>query len=186
MGRRKNKVIPDERHPGGKLKQPTRAQIIAAQREAAQKAREEVIGVALNQPHRRKDESPRVECALGRFLKARKLREEYWHAGQEYARLIRTHRRLVGIPGVLSNGPGAGHIVDDEKLRDVIETLRRDIRNATSSMRPRDYKDTRWLCVEAGPMDDVDLSDEDRCRRIEWGLWDLACHFEYIKRPPRT
>lgn len=184
--RRKNKVVPAQRHPGGKLKQPTRAQLEAARKAEIEAARRAIVGVAVNQPHRRGDDTPRVECALGRFLKARKGRDEYWHAGQEYARLIRTHRRLVGIPGVLSNGPGLGHVADDDKLSSTIDALRRDIRNATSAMRPRDYRDTRWVCVDAGPLDDVDLADEDRCRRIEWGLWDLAIHFGYIKRPQRA
>jgi hypothetical protein len=150
---------------------------IAAEREARK-----IIGVVLDQPHRRGNTDQRCESALGRFVIAHRLAPELFDAGQEYAAVVRSHRRLLGLPGVLSNGPGLGHRADDPDIAEKIERLRVRSRDAFSAMRSTDAKLTRWLCCDAGPMDDISPDDPIAIRNITWGLHALAVHFGLI--PP--
>jgi hypothetical protein len=70
---------------------------------------------------------------------------------------------------------------DDAEIAEKLERLRVRARDAYSAMRPRDAATTRWLCCEAGPLDDLDASDRERGDKAEWGLYDLAIHFGMIK-----
>jgi hypothetical protein len=184
MSRRKRKlsIIPIEREGNGRAKRPSRAEMERQARIAAEREARKIIGVVLDQPHRRGNTDQRCESALGRFVIAHRLAPELFDAGQEYAAVVRSHRRLLGLPGVLSNGPGLGHRADDPDIAEKIERLRVRSRDAFSAMRSTDAKLTRWLCCDAGPMDDISPDDPIAIRNITWGLHALAVHFGLI--PP--
>ena len=105
-----------------------------------------------------------------------------YDAGNEFSSIIRTWRRLKGLPGVISNGPGTSVSSDDKELADKINTLARRMRDADSAMRPADAAAVRWLTLDAGPMDDIDPNDIGKCERAKHGLLALAVHFGMIKR----
>lgn len=166
-----------EREGNGRQKRPSRAELERLRKEAILREERRVIGVVLDQPHRRGNRDQRCESALGRFVIAHRLAPELYDAGQEYAAIIRQHRRLIGLPSSHSNGPGMGYSNDDPEIAAKIERLRVRQRDAYSCMRPSDAAPTRWLCIDAGPMDDVDGADRIRCERIAQGLATLAKHF---------
>jgi hypothetical protein len=175
--KRKHAMALPEREGNGRHKRPSPAELKRLQKEALLREARRVIGTVLDQPHRRGNRDQLCENALGRFVINRKLARELYDAGQEYAGIVYQHKRLMGLPGTYSNGPGMGHGHDDPEIADKIERLRVRQRDAYSCMRPSDAAPTRWLCVEAGPMEDVDLSDATRCERITYGLLALAKHF---------
>lgn len=165
-----------QREKNGRLKRPTKAE-----REAARLAKlDPEKSTVLNQPHRKGDRDQRRESPLGRFVMDRRLKSELYDAGEEFATIIRTWRRLKGLPGVISNGPGAAVSADDDEIADKINRLARRMRDADAAMRPRDAAAVRWLVLECNPLDDP--KELDLCRRIEWGLFDLAIHFGMIAK----
>jgi hypothetical protein len=137
----------------------------------------------MRQPHRRMNIDQRCENPLGRFVIALRLAPELYDAGQEYAGIVRSHRRLMGLPGVLSNGPGSGHRCEDADIAEKVERLRVRSRDAYSAMRPSDARITKGLCVEAGPSDDADLNDPAAVISLTWGLNALAVHFGMKSQP---
>ena len=171
--KRKHELAPHPREGNGRQQRPS-----AAEREEARlmKLHAERLQV-MRQPHRRMNIDQRCENPLGRFVIALRLAPELYDAGQEYAGIVRSHRRLMGLPGVLSNGPGSGHRCEDADIAEKVERLRVRSRDAYSAMRPSDARITKWLCVEAGPSDDVDLNDPAAVISLTWGLNALAVHF---------
>jgi len=184
MARHKRKlaIVPIEREGNGRHRRPSRAEMERQAEIAREREARKIKGVVLDQPHRRGNTDQRCENALGRFVIALRLAPELYDAGQEYGGIVRSHRRLTGLPGVLSNGPGAGHTCDDDEIREKIERLRTRSRDAFSSMRPADASLTRWLCVDAGPSDDVDMNDASAVLRIREGLYALAVHFGMLSQ----
>jgi hypothetical protein len=162
------------REKNGRLVRPSKAEREAARLQALHAERV----VVLAQSHRRGNIDQRCESPLGRFVIARKLKPELYDAGEHFQTIVMTWRRLKGLPGVLSNGPGSPVSHDDDAIADRINSLARRMRDADAAMQNRDASAVRWLLFDCPPMDDA--TDPDLCRRIEWGLHDLAIHFGMI------
>jgi hypothetical protein len=103
-------------------------------------AREDVMGVALRQPHRRNAVNPRdslLESALGRFVIKHDLDFISYGAALDFARLTRKVFASLGVPQPVGDGRQAtGRAFDDEivqRLRcelDEIETRLRSVGRA--------------------------------------------------------
>ena len=113
--KRKEKAV---RHPCGQIKQP-----------AKDEKRADQLRVILTQPHRRGTENPmdqKHESSFGRFCIRRKLREEIYTAGGQFAALVRRWRAAKGVPTQLRLGEGG------------------------SGLGPSDETVARWGCEIAG------------------------------------
>lgn len=170
------------RERNGRHKRPSRAEMERLAKLAAEREERKVKGVVLDQPHRRGNPDQRCENALGRFVVEEKLKPELYEAGDEFARLTLTWRRLKALPGVIHHGPGNAVTCDEQQLADKINRLARDMRDADSAMRPSDAAAVRWLTLQAGPMDDAKDHGEEFMTRCRDGLYALARHFGMLER----
>lgn len=93
-----------KRYPCGKLR-PISQNTLAAMEQETEKA---IKAVVLAQPHRRGNLDQMAESALGRLVMARKLRSEVYHAGNEYADIVRRWRAAKGVPVDLRLNVGGG------------------------------------------------------------------------------
>lgn len=185
MGRRKNKlaIVPAEREGNGRHKRPSRAEMERRAEEARKREARRIIGVVLDQPHRKGNTDQRCESALGRFVIAHGLKPELYEGGNEFARIVHTWRRLKALPGVVSHGPGKAVTCDDQQLADKINRLAREMRDADSAMRPRDAAAIKWLLFQAGQMEAPDDHGEAFVMQCREGLYALAVHFRMLPSP---
>jgi hypothetical protein len=175
-------VSPPRREANGRKKRPSRADMDRIRQQMEERKRRQIMGVVLDQPHRRGNPDQRCENALGRFVLTHRLDRALYDAGQEFAGINRQLRRMIGLPGVYSNGPGRGYRADDADVADKIERLRTRLRDAKSAIRPRDYSTTLWLTLHAGPMDDMNAGDDQSIDAAKHGLLALAVHFGMTAR----
>lgn len=111
---RKRKMAP--RTPCGKIKlrRPTMTELATLDREA----RQSEMQVVLLQPHRLGDTDQLCVSALGRFVKAHKLRREYHDAAESYAGLVRRLWAAKGVPTDQRSGEtGSGIGPSDATVR---------------------------------------------------------------------
>jgi hypothetical protein len=99
-GRKRKERI--AREPNGQPQRPTKDQAEALQ-----------LRVILCQPHRAGQKNPtdqKHESAFGRFCLRRKLREEIYTAGVQFATLVHSWRIAKGVPSAIriSGGGGSG------------------------------------------------------------------------------
>jgi hypothetical protein len=160
-----------QRHPGGKIKQPTKAE-----REAAEKAREQAEkATVLAQPHRRGDTDQRCESALGSFVIRNKLRSELYDAGQAYADLVRRWRLVIG--GVRIEGHKSLGADQHEVTRELADKLTKRVDEADNVLRRcRAYPWVRHIVVDY-PTKDIRALPREAQPVITAGLFELAVHF---------
>ena len=98
---------------------------------AEQREQEEVMAVALAQPHRQGNQDPRLESALGRLCAAHRLGDHCYRAGVEYRNIVLESLRAQGLP-VLGWAPGSNgyDAMDPEQLMARKELARRRERDA--------------------------------------------------------
>lgn len=97
MARAGRKRKPGDRFPCGQLKK-----IVDAEKAASMVQK----SVVLNQPHRQGEESQLAGSALGRFVLRRRLRREYFDAGEQWASTKRKWLSCRDAP--LPDQPGGG------------------------------------------------------------------------------
>ena len=91
-----------DRYPSGDLKRPTQDRL---NRMVADLRRKEQ-SVVLAQPHRRGSDHKWAASALGRFCLRRRLREQLYDAGHDYANIVSCWRGAKGVPRQVANGHG--------------------------------------------------------------------------------
>ena len=166
----------------------------ARQTEAELKATDEVMSVVLAQPHRKGlEKAPsgthdpdrfyaddaRLSEPLGRFCAAKRLREECYRAGSQYAEIVRQAKSAMGfrVPGLVPNKEGLPP-TDAELERNKIEAFKR-LDNANCVLVAIMYRLPR--AMEKFVYDQLEPApnDEDIIRA---GLIDLVDHFSLLDR----
>src|SRR6185437_2443761 len=79
--------------------------------------REEILSVAIWQPHRRGSDDPRLESALGRFCLSAGLSGDLYGAGVRYREIVMEARQALGLqtPGWSAGRSGYTDGMDDEQ-----------------------------------------------------------------------
>jgi hypothetical protein len=145
---RKRKIC--HREPSGR---PQRVTKIEALNKMNQERTEQVISVALNQPHRKGSRSQWRESVFGRFCDDHKLRESVYDAGNSYADLLRRWRAAKGVPtelrlGIGGNGEGPSDATVAAWSQRIVSVRKNVIRSVGGCT---------WLMVESLAVDNIDL-----------------------------
>lgn len=137
----------------------------------------EVMSVALHNPDRRGDASPRAAMPLWQWVRRSGVLEELGLAGEQYEEISRKGKRAMGI-----GTPGASVLQAGE-----LDDATRDAREALSLMRykviigllrstaPRAYSVVERVCYDHRPPGPY---DEGVLRQA---LWELAVEFGILK-----
>lgn len=119
------------REPNGQLQRPSKAE-----------KEEDILSVALKQPHRvafgDKARDPRAGYTFGRLALSKEITQEQFRAGEEWTKLFVRHAKIMGIPMPSFPSIMAGNIAggishwepDDEevfKVRRDFENMNRDL-----------------------------------------------------------
>jgi hypothetical protein len=145
-----------------------------------QKERDEILSVALNQPHRRGSDDKKLCDPLGRFCSSRRLRDECHAAGVRYAEIVGEAKTAQGfrVPGWQPGFAGFEALTDEQKQARKEAALMR-LKSANAAISPINYK-LPWI-LEQFCFFQLELPWE-REYVVELGLARLADHFGLIDR----
>ena len=148
-----------------------------------QREREEIMSVAMAQPHRRVAEKydPLDGTELGRFVKRHwidnDVRRARLLAGEQYAQVIDDERLAQGLDGRnMSSAPHAPETLTFEQAQALKEAKVIKRRNAEDVIREVDDKSVRVM--ERLCYDDLPIGMNDEGRAVN-ALWKLSVHFGY-------
>ena len=144
---RKRKVC--HREPNGQPQRPT----VQVLNEMNAKRQDEIMSVAVNQPHRRGNKSQWRESPWGRFCDDHKLREEIYDGGNAYADLLRRWRAAKGVPTELRLGIGGSGLGPSDATVEAwtqrLATVRLNVVLRSSA--------SAWLAVELLVVDNIEV-----------------------------
>ena len=162
------------REESGRLKRPS-----VEERKRADRIR--LLGeraFVASQPHRRGEMSQMAGSVLGRFCLRHKLREEFYNAGQSFARTVSSWRSAKGVPVSRNASPGptpAPTTPEQDAKR--VDTLRKKMVGCEKAM--LDIGIEALIAVRQLTLDEFELSHE-QVEHAKDGLAALAVELRFV------